>query len=223
MDHNPPGGYSKRDWLALRENYCTSISDLGGLPLPIPPIHDCLQEYINLIDGLIITGGDFDIHPKFYKQDIQHHSVKVKELRTECELNLFQMALEKNIPILGICGGEQVINVGLGGSLIQHIPDNIENALDHSIGAELAHDIFIEASSLLNQITGKKKMRVNSSHHQSVDRLGKDLRISASASDHVVEAIEHLSHKFCLGLQWHPEFFMIPEDKLILKAFLDAA
>ena len=223
MDHNDPGHYSQRHWLALRENYCTSLSDLGAIPIPIPPILSCLDNYLDMIDGLMITGGDFDIDPKFYEAKEIHPSVKVKTLRTECELYLFKKAMDRNIPILGICGGEQVINVGLGGTLIQHIPETKPNALNHSTGADLSHSIQIETDSQLFKILNKHEITVNSSHHQSVDKLGNQLRIAAKSEDGIIEAIEHIHHKFCLGVQFHPEFCLTQNDINLLKAFINAA
>ncbi|MDP1974400.1 MAG: gamma-glutamyl-gamma-aminobutyrate hydrolase family protein, partial [Alphaproteobacteria bacterium] len=151
-----------------------------------------------------------------------HPEVKTKPLRTQFEMLLCNMALTKNIPILGICGGAQIINVCLGGTLIQHIPDEIPNALNHQTGALSSHSIKIEKESMLSKIFNKSELIVNSSHHQSINVSGKDLIISAIAEDNVVEAIELKNHPFCIGVQWHPEFLLTPEDNLLFKAFMNA-
>lgn len=222
LDRNEPGSYAAKPWYALRENYCAPIADLGGVPIPIPPIMDQIENYINLIDGLIITGGDFDIDPVLFGATKVHPQVKIKPVRTQFEILLCQMALAKNIPILGICGGAQVINVSLGGTLIQHIPDEIINPLNHQTGALLSHSVKIEKESKLSSIFNTHDIMVNSSHHQSIDILGKNLILSAKADDNVVEAIELKNHPFCIGVQWHPEFLLTPEDKSLFKAFMNA-
>lgn len=222
LDRNEPGHYSQRPYYALRENYCTPISDLGGVPMPIPPIMDMIAHYLSLIDGLIITGGDFDIDPTLFGATEIHPEVKTKPIRTQFEMLLCTMALAKNMPILGICGGAQIINVCLGGTLIQHIPDEIPNALNHQTGALSSHSIKIEKESMLSKIFSKNTLMVNSSHHQSINISGKDLIVSAIAEDNVVEAIELKNHPFCIGVQWHPEFLLTPEDNLLFKAFMNA-
>lgn len=222
LDRNEPGHYSQKPYYALRENYCTPIADLGGLPVPIPPIIDKINDYLSLIDGLMITGGDFDIDPTLFGATTIHPKVKTKPLRTAFEILLCKMALDQNIPILGICGGAQIINVCLGGTLIQHIPDEITNALNHQTGALLSHNIKIEKESKLSRIFDKSDLIVNSSHHQAINSLGKNLIVSAIAEDNVVEAIELKNYPFCIGVQWHPEFLLTSGDHALFKAFINA-
>lgn len=222
LDRNETGEYSAYPWYALRENYCSSIVEAGGVPLPLPHFPEFADQYVEMIDGLVITGGDFDIDPSFYKAKEKHDSIKVKACRTEFEFAIIKAAFTKNIPILGICGGQQLINVALGGTLIQHIPAEIKDPIEHSTGAELSHPVtLIESTQLLN-IAGSSEITVNSSHHQAIKDLGKGLIVNAKAADGVIEGIETPDHKFCIGVQWHPEYLKTPADKALYQAFIAA-
>ena len=128
---NPPGGYSKYPWYALRQNYSGAVAGAGGLPLSLPHLPELAGEYLDQIDGLVVTGGAFDVDPALYGDASRHATVTLKENRTATELALVQGALARNMPVLGICGGQQLLAVALGGSLIQHIPDAVADALAH--------------------------------------------------------------------------------------------
>ena len=128
------------------------------------------------------------------------------------------------MPVLGICQGMQVLNVALGGKLIQHIPDSIPNALEHAQTPPFdvpCHDIAIVENSLLHKIAVGGKFAVNSSHHQAVKTTGSGVIISAKSPDGVIEAIESTAHRFCLGVQWHPEYDASPIDKKIFNEFVN--
>jgi putative glutamine amidotransferase len=226
LDSEEPGGYSLYPWYALRKNYFETIAKNGGVPIALPHFPELAQEYLNLIDGVIITGGAFDIGPEYYGEEILSDTVTTKPKRTLFELALINLALKTNKPILGICGGEQLLNVALGGSLIQHIPDTITNALEHEqpMPKDVPwHQINIISGSLLHQITGVLEMQVNSTHHQAVKALGKNITTSAVAPDGVIEAIEYREHPFCLGVQWHPEYGISEYDNKIIQSFIEAA
>ena len=159
FDAEEPGGYSRFPWYALRENYCSSIAEAGGVPMPL--IHDlCLVEsYLSLIDGLVVTGGDHDVSPSLYGADTFHPTVTLKPKRTDFEMAIVQGALQKNLPILGICGGHQLINVVLGGTLIQHIPEEIPTGLNHqqlNSRAEPWHTIKVFKDTLLHKIIKRR-------------------------------------------------------------------
>ena len=226
LDAEPPGGYSKFPWYALRENYSDSIRAAGGLPLALPHEPELAADYLDLIDALVITGGAFDVDPSLYGETTAHPSVSLKERRTRFEWNVTRGAFERNMPLLGICGGQQLLNVVLGGTLIQHIPDAIGDALAHeqpNPRDEPGHDVTIEEGTLLHRITGTTRLAVNSAHHQAVRAAGPDCVVSAVADDGVIEAIEHREHPFCLGVQWHPEFLITDGDRSILAALIGAA
>src|ERR1700746_1792306 len=125
LDHEPPGGYSKFPWYAIRENYCNAVRHAGGLPILLPHDPDAAAAYLDQIDGLIVTGGGFDVDPALFGAATRHPTVKTKDRRTAFELAAARGALARAMPVLGICGGQQLLNVVLGGTLIQHIPDEV--------------------------------------------------------------------------------------------------
>jgi putative glutamine amidotransferase len=223
LDSETNGGYSTMPFYAVRENYCDVISDNGGIPFCLPHYPECVNDYIQLLDGLLITGGGFDIPPQYFGETDIHSEVKLKQQRTEFEFAVTKASLIKDIPMLGICGGEQLLNVVLGGTLIQHIPDEISAPLDHMTGRAASHDIFIEPGTLLHQLTGTDSLLVNSEHHQAVKNPGPGIIVNARSSDGVIEGIESSKHRFCLGVQWHPEYILSNGDKHIFKEFIDAA
>ena len=226
LDSEGPGGYSKFPWYALRENYVGVVVRAGGIPLILPNEASLVEDYAGLIDGLIITGGAFDVSPALYGEGTAHDTVTLKENRTEFELGITLGALERDIPVLGICGGEQLLNVALGGTLIQHIPDDVNGALAHeqpNPRDEPSHPIVIKKNTLLHNIVGVTEMRVNSAHHQAVAAVSRTVTVNATAPDGVIEGIEAPCKRFCLGVQWHPEFEVDPNDIRIFLAFIDAA
>ncbi|MBT3793357.1 MAG: gamma-glutamyl-gamma-aminobutyrate hydrolase family protein [Rhodospirillales bacterium] len=226
FDREEAGHYSEFPWYALRENYCTSITNAGGLPVGLPHDVDQVPDFMDALDGLIVTGGAFDVDPALFGVTTRHDSVTLKPGRTDFEIAITRAALDRDLPILGICGGEQLLNVALGGTLIQHIPDSIENALAHeqpNPRDEPGHDVEIVLGTRLHAITHCDSMAVNSAHHQAVDTVGPGIVINARAPDGVIEGIEDPSRKFCFGIEWHPEFELSDGDKNILKAFVRAA
>jgi putative glutamine amidotransferase len=225
LDYEDSPTYSKKPWYALRENYCTVVSDLGALALPLPHDVEKIEEYLDLIDGLMVTGGAFDVSPEFYGQSEKHDTVITKDNRTKFEFAIVRGAIERNIPILGICGGEQLLNVVMGGTLIQHIPDGVKNPLEHeqkNPRNEAGHSVQVVAGTLLSRITGRVEMNVNSAHHQAIDKPAPNAIINATAPDGVIEGIELPSHPFCLGVQWHPEYHVDAGDVKIFEGFVAA-
>jgi putative glutamine amidotransferase len=225
LDAEAPGGYSAYPWYALRINYAQAIAEAGGLPLPLPHLPELAGEMLDTIDALIVTGGAFDVSPTLYGEATCHDSVTTKQDRTAAEMALLRGALARGMPVLGICGGEQLLAVALGGTLIQHIPDAIPNALPHEQPGPrhlAGHDIAIAPGTLLHRIVGAPSMRVNSSHHQAVRAPGQ-ASVNARAPDGVIEGIEDPSRPFCLGVQWHPEFNIDPGDARIFAALIQAA
>ena len=225
LDAEPGGGYSAYPWYALRANYAQAIAEAGGLPLPLPHLPALADAMLDGLDALIVTGGAFDVSPALYGAGEAHGSVTLKEGRTAAELALLRGALDRGMPVLGICGGEQLLAVVLGGTLIQHIPDEVPAALPHEqpTPRHLAgHSIRIAPGTLLHRIVGAAEMQVNSSHHQAVATAGAAV-VNAEAPDGVVEGIEDPSRRFCLGVQWHPEFHIDPGDRRIFAALIEAA
>lgn len=226
LDSEQPGGYSRFPWYAVRENYCGAVARAGGLPVPLPHEPALAEAYLATLDALVITGGAFDVDPALFGDATRHEAVVTKDRRTAFELAVTRGALARDLPVLGICGGQQLLNVVLGGTLIQHIPDEVAGALAHeqpNPRDQPSHAVRITAGTLLHRITGAESMSVNSAHHQAVRDVAQGVVIDAVAPDGVIEGIELPGKRFCLGVQWHPEFAIDPGDARIFDAFIEAA
>ncbi|MBB44147.1 MAG: gamma-glutamyl-gamma-aminobutyrate hydrolase [Rhodospirillaceae bacterium] len=226
LDHETSDKYAASPWYAIRENYCDSVAQAGGIPITLPYEPQLADEYLDLIDGLIITGGHFDINPEFFQSSTRHKTVKLKEQRTKFEIGIVLRALKRDMPILGICGGVQLLNVVLGGTLIQHIPDEIENPLEHeqkSPRSMPSHEIEIISGTILHEIIGQTYFSVNSSHHQAVANIADPIVVNSKAVDGVIEGIEHPEKRFCLGVQWHPEYGINEGDRALFDALVNAS
>tara|TARA_B100000029_G_C17311435_1_gene864535 strand:+ start:125 stop:835 length:711 start_codon:yes stop_codon:yes gene_type:complete len=222
LDSEDPGEYSKFPWYALRKNYIHSIEKFSGVALPLAHNLDIIDSYLNIIDGLIITGGNYDIPPSLYGKE-PTMELKEKMERTNFEMKICCESLKKDIPILGICGGEQVLNVCLGGTLFEDIKTNIPKSINHEQVEprdKTSHSVIIESKSMLYDIIKENKIYVNSAHHQSVNKPGKNIKVCGIAEDGVIEAIESNQYKWCLGVQWHPEFLITKADNLIIESFI---
>ncbi len=223
LDSEAPGGYSKFPWYAVRQNYCSAVMAAGGVPIVLPHEMEALDSYLTLLDALVVTGGAFDVDPALFGAASKHASVVTKDARTEFEFGLTQGMLKLNKPVLGICGGQQLLNVVLGGTLIQHIPDEIDAALAHeqpNPRNEAGHRVQVTPGTLLHQIVGRTEIEVNSAHHQAVKDTAPGAVVNALAPDGVIEGIEDRHYKFCLGVQWHPEFAINSGDPKIFSALV---
>jgi putative glutamine amidotransferase len=204
--------------------YVRAVRQCGGIPVVLPNTDgnlEAIEEYLELIDGLIMPGGD-DIPPSDYGE-AQHANVKLlKEDRYRFEKGLVKAWIEKtDKPLLGICLGSQWINVAHGGNLVQDIPSELGG---HPRG--VSHTVILKPDSRLYAIYGQTEFEVNSLHHQSVKKVGQGLRAVAVSPDGVIEATEGIDpDRFLIGVQWHPEK-LLPNDKLhekLFRAFIDAA
>jgi putative glutamine amidotransferase len=223
LDAEPAGGWSQYPWYAMRQNYMEAVNAHGGLAVAVPHDAALAEDYLNQLDGLIVTGGAFDVDPALYGETETHQTVELKADRTTAELALLRGAMARNMPLLGICGGQQLLAVALGGTLHQHIPDAIPNALAHEQKHwhyEPGHDVNILPGTRLYDIVGAK-MRANTSHHQAVRAPGRSV-VNALAPDGVIEGVEDPTQKFCIGVQWHPEYFVDPGDHALYAAFIGA-
>lgn len=205
----------------LKENMISMLRDLGIDVLLLPPesSNEALGFVCSHCDGVIISGGAFDIDPKHYGQSIMGRIDSVDEGRSAMELRLAKLCIEQNIPLLGICGGMQAMIVANGGSLIQDIGTQIPNALEHEQPTDPAqgwHAVEFLHEKWKKWFEGDSIM-VNSTHHQAVDALGSFV-VTGLSTDGVVEAVEYPDADFCVGVQWHPELL----DNRIFKAFQQA-
>ena len=226
LDCEEPGGYSNQPWYALRRNYFSAVCRAGGLPVALPHEPDHVAAYLDRLDGLLVTGGAFDVDPALFGVDERHATVVTKARRTAFELAACRAAHDADLPLLGICGGQQVMNVALGGTLIQHIPEAVGDGLAHeqpNPRDEPGHSVAITPGSRLHGIVGVDEMAVNSAHHQAVAAVAGGLVIDAVAPDGVIEGIEAPGRRFCLGVQWHPEYAISEGDGRIFDAFIAAA
>lgn len=226
LDSEEPGGYSKSPWYALRQNYAAAVAAAGGTPIMLPHEVEAAGRYLDLIDGLVVTGGAFDVDPAMFGATERHATVKLKTRRTQFEYAVTQGAIERDLPLLGICGGQQLMNVVLGGTLIQHIPDEVPNALAHeqkNPPSEPGHTVTFARGTRLAEIVGVAEMGVNTSHHQAAKAIGPNVVVNATAPDGVIEGIELQGRKFCIGVQWHPEYFVAEGDRRLLAAFIAAS
>lgn len=216
--------------IVLQERYARAIQQAGAVPLVLPIASSApatLRRVVESLDGVVVSGGNFDIHPKYYGEQPIKKLGHVRKERTEFELELISLALKYDMPVLGICGGAQAINVALGGSLYQDIQSQVAGAAEHERGAlkeRGGHAVEIIAGTKLRRIVGRESLEVNTTHHQSVKKLGKGLIVNAAAADRVIEGLESQGHAFVLGVQWHPEFLVHRdnEQRKIFSAFVAA-
>jgi len=209
-----------------------AIERAGGLPIIIPASvsMDTLDAIYQRLDGVLLPGGG-DINPQAYGQQAHETIDSVDDARDSIEMTLTRKAVADDLPIFGICRGVQVMNVALGGSLLQDIPSMVEHAARHTIDKEreprskVLHDVRIEEGTRLAQIIGESVVPVNSIHHQALGNIAPGARVTAYSSDGLKEGIELPDKHFALAVQWHPED-MIDDDprmQALFDAFVDAA
>ncbi|MCX6055829.1 MAG: gamma-glutamyl-gamma-aminobutyrate hydrolase family protein [Chloroflexi bacterium] len=218
------------DTNSISYSYTEAVVRAGGLPLLIPndfPVNE-IQTLCDRIDGVLLSGGG-DIDVNLF--DGEHHA-KIGDPsrdRDRLEIALFQQALGEHLPIFGICRGAQLINVAMGGTLYTHIPTQFETTIEHNTPERkgrdhIAHQVEIEEGSLIGQIIGRTKIPVNSFHHQAIKILAPGLKVTARATDGLIEAVEIPGTLFkALGVQWHPEGIQgISEQRDLFSAFVTA-
>ena len=212
------------------DDYIASVERAGGRPRVLE-VSDSPKRVLSEIHGVLLTGGG-DVDPVFYGEE-RHPSVHDAEPgRDEFEIDLARRAVDARMPLLAICRGAQVLNVAMGGTLVQDIPSAIETELPHAIVEPhhaVAHEVRVAKGSALERVLGRAvspahTCRVNSRHHQSVGTIGKNLTPAATAEDGIVEAIEAPDAEFCIGVQWHPEnFWRTGEFADLFESFVASA
>ncbi len=194
----------------MNETYVNAVFDAGGLPLIVPVLPANVDQLMGLLDGLILSGGG-DIHPDRFDRPRHPQTDGILEERDDLELRVFEAARERSLPVLGVCRGLQLINVALGGTLIQDIPDERPQSsqhrqhLDGLARDDVSHPVDLVAGSRLADIYGATRIMTNSYHHQSVDDLAEGLVITGWAEDGTVESLEMPGDPFLVAVQWHPE------------------
>lgn len=214
----------------VSSNYINSVFAAGGIPVNIPIIHNekDYNNYLDILDGIIFTGG-LDVSPLTYGENPLKEINLISSIRDKYEMGLFKKAYERKLPILGICRGLQIGNIVLGGNLYQDINTQVPGSLGHRPKGipndEFYHSINIKKNTKLYNIFNKEKIFVNSLHHQAIKKLGKDLIISASSEDGIIEAIESTDDRFFIGLQFHPENLTKKHEEFlnIFRELIEAA
>ncbi len=208
----------------LADGYCTSVLKAGGVPLVIPPYEekDALLSTLNLLDGLLLTGGG-DINPLFLDEEPVNALHGINYRRDRQELLLMRLAADRQIPVLGICRGIQVMTAALGGKLYQDIytqsgiePLKHDQQLDRSVPS---HTVRIEPDTVLHSLFRTDQLAVNSFHHQAVKEAAPGFRACATAADGIIEAVESTEYKSMLGVQWHPECMILRGDESMMPLF----
>lgn len=216
----------KKSLTYIKKGYLEGILKAGGLPILIPAAADdtVLEEFIDRCDGFLVSGGP-DVDAKYYGEDNMPYNGDISPYRDYIEIFIAKKAVEYNKPIFGICRGIQVINVAMGGTLYQDIGSQVKDreVIKHSQAAPRwypTHDILIEKGSKVWQSFKGDCVGVNSFHHQAVRDAAPGFVVTSRAPDGIIESIEHCSHRFAVGVQWHPEL-MWEEDAAHLKLFED--
>jgi putative glutamine amidotransferase len=231
MDDNDAAGVHAPRF-SINQSYCKAVEAAGGVPILIPHQDDAeaLRRIYEMLDGLLMPGG-LDIHPKHYGQE-PHPALDPTDHGMDfLETTMLPWAIADDLPILGICRGEQVLNVVMGGTLIQDIYSEYPTTIDHResfkrrIRDFLAHDISIDPGSRLHSLVGEDRVWVNTSHHQSVEKVGNGLVATAWSPDGIVEAIEHPDAHYLVAVQCHPEELWRKHvwARKLFKSFVDAS
>lgn len=210
----------------LQRTYLDAVLAAGAVPL-VGAFGTKPAELLDVTHALIVTGGAFDIDPPVYGEERRPACGPANPARTAFERELLEEALRRGLPVLGICAGLQLLNVVRGGTLVQDLPSEHPGALPHEQTTpkhEPAHTIRGEREGVIQALTGGAEAFVNSSHHQAIKAVGRELQITARAPDGVIEAIEDPSRPFVVGVQWHPERMIRIDWQLgLFRALVDAA
>lgn len=229
IDHRGP---AYGEVYTLTRQYAEGVSCAGGVPVIVPYNLDdeALQILFDRLDGLLLSGGG-DIDPAVYGETLHPATNEIEADRDRVELVLARWVVEREMPFLAICRGIQVLNVALGGSLVQDIPSQVTDALEHSFERGFvernyhAHPVKISADSRLAHVMRAEIAQTNSWHHQAIKQAASSLKVTACAPDGVIEAVEVPGRRFAIGVQWHPEWLFEdqPEHRRLFEGLVEAA
>jgi gamma-glutamyl-gamma-aminobutyrate hydrolase PuuD len=206
------------DCALIPTDYVRGVERAGGRALLVPPTGVGVEETLDALDGIVFSGGA-DIDPMRYGQEAEPATSGIERFRDDYEFALLERALERDQPLLGICRGSQVLNVGLGGDLVQHLPDVSDETHKDAPGDFADHQVDVERGTRVGDLLGNRAP-VKSHHHQGFGRLGDGLVVSARADDGTVEAVEDPERRFAVGVLWHPE---AGEDLALFQALVEEA
>jgi gamma-glutamyl-gamma-aminobutyrate hydrolase PuuD len=201
-------------------HYVDSVARAGGRALLVPPSDDAVEETLEVLDGVVFSGG-IDVDPAHYGADRHPSTDPAQEHRDRAELELLEAALERDMPVLAICRGFQLLNVLHGGDLVQHLPDAVgHEGHRETLGVFSEHPVEVQDGTRLASIIGARHGAVLSSHHQGIGTVGEGLVESAWAEDGTLEGLEDPTKRFVVGVLWHPE---MEEDKRLFEALVAEA
>jgi putative glutamine amidotransferase len=200
--------------------YVSAVDAAGGRPLLVPPSEDGVEETVDALDGLVVSGGP-DVDPRLYDQDPHPATARVHDARDRAELALLKAALERDLPVLAVCRGSQLLNVARGGDLVQHLPELVGHESHRETpGTFSDHEVAVRADSRLGEVVGGARAPVKSHHHQGFGRIGAGLVETAWADDGTVEGLEDPRRRFAVGVLWHPEE---GDDGALFRALVEEA
>jgi anthranilate synthase component 2/putative glutamine amidotransferase len=197
-------GAWEEDSALVPADYVRAVERAGGRALLVPPSDDGVEETLDALDAIVFSGGS-DLDPAAYGQDRHEATGGIVGERDRAELGLLRAALARDLPVLAVCRGSQILNVALGGDLVQHLPDVVGDEKHKQSPGEFAeHDVVVDRETKLGELIGEHAP-VKSHHHQGFGRLGEGLQEAARAGDGTIEALEDPSRRFAIGVLWHPE------------------
>ena len=219
-------GVEGQDWQLVASDYIRAVERNGGVPILIPNVKSIedMSLVLDKIDGLLLSGGH-DVNPRTYKKRNSGKAGNFDNIRDHQEIFMTEYALEKDIPILGICRGLQVLNITLGGTIHQDLPSAgfFAHSMSNSLRNEPSHSLKILEDSPLYEIFKRDEIWTNSYHHQGINELGKGLKVAALSEEGLIESVYLDDKKFALAVQWHPEMMYDNEEmNLIFKKFIKA-
>ena len=217
-------GHPPRNFYSVDTQNFKALCDVGATPLILPQEPGEIGAYLGIVDGLLVTGGGYQFNDKkLFRNDGSEPAEK--EARSRFEIELIRSAMTRNIPILAVCGGFQTLNCVTGGDLVISLKDSDSRWVRHrgSSFTELAHLVRVSSESQLSRILGVGEFQVNTRHRQGVVTVGTQAVASGVSDDGLVESIEVPSQQFCIGVQWHPEFFLTDADRRLFTAFVEAS
>jgi putative glutamine amidotransferase len=226
LDYEAEGSFSQRPHYAIRTSYFDAIWKAGGIPVGIPYIDSAMPEFMELCDGFLFPGGFYPFPARLYEEPQIEH--EVLHPRFKFEEQFMSHLIDSNFPVLGVCAGMQVMAGLYGGKFYRNLHDVIEtdiNHLNYRPAEQVAHNVDVVRGSHLHSILGVTQIAVNTAHNEALSNSPDSLIINATAEDGVVEGIEIPGKQFCLGVQWHPEFFANDGDTNfnLFTALVDAA
>ena len=226
LDYEAEGSFSKRPHYALRRGYFDAIWAAGGTPVAVPYIDDAAASYVGFCQGFLFPGGTYPFPARLYGDaPIANEALHP---RFQFEEQLMRQAVDQDLPVLGVCAGMQVMASLFGGTFYRNLKGTIDSAIDHlneRPAEQTAHGVEIVNGSRLHQVLGGTQFQVNTAHNEALNNRPEGLVVNAIAEDGVIEGIEVPGKRFCLGVQWHPEFFAVEGDPNfnLFKALVDAA